>query len=745
VELIFWIIFFYIIYAVFSKLTARKDSESEIYFRVTTSHDYDDDEYDVPKGKPAKWLSAGEGVTVQGHEISGGLIYVGEKLLDLSGYRNDACLIQPECKIIEAEPWEGSEDMGYWPRYIDISAQSRGAYLKWLATGRSEPETYIGYVFLFFYGLERRVFFDAINGEDVLESERETIVKEVKRLLGIYGSNNSFKGYANNFIAMEWILFHQELPIPDSIVLQNRQFVLPFQINLATYVSEGKSITSEMALQWLRLSPDYNLRTPARRCANEFQILFKKYFNEKYPDGLTVKPNKRKLDAYFRAANGSISYNEDLDSKLKRIVGRLPDPFSLKGPVNKISAVAEQCTKDLDPYSRYLGRKDNNPKSMAAFSLLPKILLIERSGFNDARNKLAKACKNGPILLEVEKFYSGFGESLPLKIGKKESENLANLIEGLGFGVSPDIRYHNSKPVAEGKIVIFEKGHGVDFRPSREYRTMITILRLGAMVSQVDDDISPNEEFLLSQLITDDRELNGIEKDSLQAFLKWCLYTPQVSTGVKQRLSVLDKEEKAAISHILISVAHADGRIDPAEIKQLEKLYTQLGLDKAQVTTDLHVLAATSVAHEPVIVARKDEEKIHSIPKPGEPVAGFILNEELIRIREAETKQVKGILEDVFINEEEDEAESSEIKSDTLTKPIDLLDKPHQDLLNQLLKNESWSRESLHNMCEKLELMVDGAMEVINEWAFDQVNAPLVEDGDPLFIDIELAKEIMND
>ena len=43
---------------------------------------------------------------------------------------------------------------------------------------------------------------------------------------------------------------------------------------------------------------------------------------------------------------------------------------------------------------------------------------------------------------------------------------------------------------------------------------------------------------------------------------------------------------------MLVGVALADGKIDPAEIKQLEKLYGQLGLDKAMVTSDIHSLSS---------------------------------------------------------------------------------------------------------------------------------------------------------
>jgi hypothetical protein len=40
--------------------------------------------------------------------------------------------------------------------------------------------------------------------------------------------------------------------------------------------------------------------------------------------------------------------------------------------------------------------------------------------------------------------------------------------------------------------------------------------------------------------------------------------------------------------------------------------------------------------------------------------------------------------------------------------------------------------------------MPDGALEVLNEWSFANANAPLIEDGAPIYVDLELAKELNN-
>jgi hypothetical protein len=77
--------------------------------------------------------------------------------------------------------------------------------------------------------------------------------------------------------------------------------------------------------------------------------------------------------------------------------------------------------------------------------------------------------------------------------------------------------------------------------------------------------------------------------------------------------------------------------------------------------------------------------------------------------------------------------------------PLALLDAAHQSFFKELIKQETWKREAIHETCKRLGLMVDGAMEVVNEWAFDNVNAPLIDDGEPVYVDINLAKEILNE
>ena len=710
----------------------QSDSAFRITISTSTSYGYGDDSSSRPKGSPAAWYGPGEPVEVKGLTIPG-MVYVGENLPDQSGYYNDASLINPKLKVVNAEPWQHGEEIGYWASYSRIPAQCRGAYLKWHATERSEPETNIGYVFLFFYGLERRLFLDG-REQRISEPERQAIVDEVRRLLSIYGANRSFRGYASNLLAMEWVLFQSHEEMPDYINLTDSYSSDPFQMQLARTVAAKAPLSHLMAIQWLTLHPEFGLRTPARRCTKEFKELYAQRYTEKYGEGIVVPPNKKRLSISYHAASPSLR-------GMRLDFTELPDPFMLTASLKKVHAIAETCTDELDAYSRYLGRKGSEPESLAALALLPKDLVPNAPAAAKMKDALNTLAGSRPCLLETVKLYEILGEEPPAQLGKKDAENLATFVEKLGFGLIPDIRYYGVRPDSNSSVVVFPHGHGVDFKPSGEFRLVGSMLRLGAMVSQSDGNVSPHEEEVLKNLILDNRHLTGIEKDSLLAYLHWSLYTPQGTAGLKQKLADIGESEKAVVSRILISVAHADGYIDPKEVKQLEKLYSSLGFDKSQVLSDIHAASADA----PATVAHRDQETTHAIPQSADAAPVFMLNEELIRIREQETRQVRDVLENIFTEHVEEPApvEVSEQTSQH-SSPLEGLDGAHQTLFTHLAEQTHWERSAVYEMCKELGLMFDGAMEVLNEWAFDTVNAPLLDDGDPIYFDTELAKEIVD-
>ena len=138
----------------------------------------------------ARWIPCGESVDVAGMSIPNGMLYVGLSLPTAQG-RQEPALINPNLPVSRQPVDISQRQMQYWPSYSEISPDARRAYLQWLSTGRTDPTADIGYVFLFFYGLERRALVD-LESTPGAQEEVQSIVTEVRRLLSLYSQSGSF-------------------------------------------------------------------------------------------------------------------------------------------------------------------------------------------------------------------------------------------------------------------------------------------------------------------------------------------------------------------------------------------------------------------------------------------------------------------------------------------------------------------------------------------------------------------------
>ena len=154
------------------------------------------------------WLKPEDSVKVRGVTVHGGFFYFGHDLKSLDGYGAESSLVDPSLPIMDMPMTYEDESLGYWPSYSSISSGCRGAFLKWLSSDRSNPNVPLGYVFIYLYGLERRVVVD--NPESDIRGKVSSyelpelclIFDEVKRLRSIYGSSNSFYRYSTRLLEL---------------------------------------------------------------------------------------------------------------------------------------------------------------------------------------------------------------------------------------------------------------------------------------------------------------------------------------------------------------------------------------------------------------------------------------------------------------------------------------------------------------------------------------------------------------
>lgn len=242
--------------------------------------------------KPGRWVRPGEAVDVAGYTITGGNFYLGGRLPGQHGM-TDASLIDDSYPINPKSMEFSDESLGYWPRFSSISPNCRGAYLNWLASDRSTPAIPLGYAFIYFYGLERRILIDSQSPEGIGAPEYLAIAQEVHRLLDCYGDSRSFRNYATGFLEAMAIL-KPDLMAPPVDAYDPIRFPGSSKLSIAETVCAGKPVPADQALAWLFLS-GFSPKTAARRCAPEFAELFQIRYSAKFGEGMTVKPNKTKL------------------------------------------------------------------------------------------------------------------------------------------------------------------------------------------------------------------------------------------------------------------------------------------------------------------------------------------------------------------------------------------------------------------------------------------------------------------
>lgn len=156
---------------------------------------------------------------------------------------------------------------------------------------------------------------------------------------------------------------------------------------------------------------------------------------------------------------------------------------------------------------------------------------------------------------------------IPKAINKKDSDLLIALATKANVGIAPDPQIHQAKFKLDGNLVLFSPGYGLCFEPSQEFNRVSVAIKLGAMIATTDGCVDDNEKSALQRLIEHDNKLSPTEKNSLNAYLIWCLSTPANAAGLKVKIERFKASEIEFLKTFMVSIALSDGNVDSAEIK----------------------------------------------------------------------------------------------------------------------------------------------------------------------------------
>ncbi|WP_301306386.1 TerB N-terminal domain-containing protein [Actinosynnema pretiosum] len=700
--------------------------------------------------QPPTWSPFGATAQVAGRMVSASMLYVGKLPGGTHSHDRDVEVVDPTLPVDWAHPDFNGRSMGYWPAYHSIDPRNRAAYLMWLDSGRKAPDAYIGYVFLYFYGLERRVLVDP-RRDPTAEADLPRIFAEVTRLLVVYGDNRSFHGYATAFRDLLHTLLDQGGDTPPDPDEHNRwDPPLRLRLGVGRFAEAGSPVPADWAWAWAMTHPEIHPRTPASRCPDEFRALFTARYRADHGDGIVVRPLKKRVELRYHPASGGIGEVV--------VTTGVPDVLTATIPTRKLAALVDSCADDLDAYSRLLGRQPEASGTLPALALLPAELAAGE-GLRPVRELVDRLLPAdlSQARFELSELTGLWPARTPGKFLKADAVGIAQLLDKLGVGIEPDVRL-GGPVLASGPAVLFRVTAAQPTSASPEYTAATTLLHLAAVVSAADDDVSDDERDHLVAHLESSLDLTEGERIRLAAHLDRLLVSAPKLTGLTKRLAALGDAQRAHVARFATVVAAVDGVVSPGEVDTLRKIYKLLGQDPDSVYAELHALSAEAPqsakgtpsrpapATEPVTVVPSDGVPSgYLIPPRPEPerlaqpgrTGSLRLDPELIAAKMRESAAVAALLADVFDDEpgEPRPAPAAPPAPVVQVEPVGSLDNAHSAVLRRLATAPEWSRADYESLCAGFGLLPEGVLDVLNEAACEASDEPVVEDdGDRLTI-----------
>lgn len=678
-----------------------------------------------------RWIPSGEVTRVAGRAIDG-MVYIGSESQRDGWYRHGGSSIDPRLSVAAVGRDFVGDTMSYWPTYRDIDRSARATYLDWLAGDRADKRIGAGYVFLYFYGLERRFFVDHPPDE-----EKSLLMAEVNRLLHVYGENASVRRYLSTFLDAAQIALNPLGDEEPSFEQSGYEIPLGLRVAIGRMLKEGKPLTADWLLAWYVADPTRRLRTPAKRAFAEFRALFGLLFEDRYTEGLRQRAPKRLIHVHYSAA--SSAFQADLSTDL----GDVPDISGLSRPLNIADEIVEQATVALDKYSRFLGRNPEGRDTIEAHALLPDRLwpLFPSAKMEQLGEWASEIIKRGG-LVSVEQVVGRLEGIEPTKIAKRQLTGAADALARLSIGMAPDPRFALRSPKLGEPVVLFGLPEGIMAleEVSDDYRHVLVAIAIGSFIAHADGTIAaPEHAALLARI--DTAELPAPERARLVANLQWLMAVRPDLALFRRRLVDASEEVRQQFGEMALGMAAADGVIDPGEIKAVERLYKSIGLSAEGIYSALHALAA---GDEPITVRRAQEQpKEFAIPKP-EREATVSLNTDRVAALMADTARASAVLGSIFSDDDPEESDPQKEAVDDADTVFTGLEPRHAAFLGELLTRPHWDEPDMATLARQFELMQAGTIETLNEWSFDRFGDTLIEEYEGYELNPEVSAELVN-
>jgi hypothetical protein len=675
---------------------------------------------------------------VNSFDIPGGMIYVGSFMPASPGGGWGAeepapCLINPALKVSAGKPTI-ELDMGYWPSYSAIDPIHRLNYLHWLSSGKRDARFPVGYAFLYFYGLERRLLAD-----DPSPQEETLLIAELERLRNLYSASRSFTGYSTALLDIVQLRRLSAAPPgmdlwKPSLTEQGETMPILLRLKIGVMAVMGTPLDFEHAMAAMLTMPQQQggvrRGIGVTRTHAEFLDLARRRFATQFPAGFPLRDRKdSNLTLTYRAASRNLEVGIRVEG-----IARVPDPLNLAW--TEMSDLCAKAADDLTPYARAVGKERVRANSVEAALALPEDFgdTAATTAFKQWLGTLPAPFAEVP-LTTLGRWCFGDGKAAD---GIKQAQQISAVLARVGYGMEPDPIYGSPRPRDTVLLFPAATSSGAGSAVFQRAGLIATVLASGEATA----DHAPRIASELASRLA----LNAAETVRVAARHRVMRGRALPVSGLTRLGQSMTADERSAVAAMSAAVAAACGDVGRATITALERLHDAFGVERRALYAALHQGAASTAvpATEPVIVELPPmpSARFHIPPPPPAqaPSGEFAIDMARVSAILRQTREVAQVLAPIYEDDAASPAqpEVAEVPLAPSGSRFPGLGADHARLLEALCGKERWSRADYQAKARDFGLLPDGAVEAINEWAYDELGDELIEDGDPLTINVAL-------
>jgi uncharacterized tellurite resistance protein B-like protein len=698
-------------------------------------------------GSRPYFVGPGAQIEVAGKTLHDPLIYVA----DCESVRGADASLLCRFRAIAPSQAESPGALGYWPKLNELRPHQVGTYLAWLEDGRRDPGVDIGYVFLYFYGLEWRTL---IDGEDIV-----SVAKEVLRLLGIYGQSRSFRNYATGLVAhlvMTGRLKPTQKLLSRLVDLQAAHIEDSLHMLLVGFLARERQplpVTWAMSLA----SQDVRARgsSVAERAPEEFENLFTKGYQHSFGLGVVPTPGNHDTVLSYRAASPSLLPGTQAAAKI--MAAHWPTVQGWGAQFTPVVNLWNECVDKLRSFASKVTREGRD--SSRAFEALPDELREDKkhplqSAWDGLLAEFSPT--SGVIILPVSRLASLRGIERRPRLTLPQSRELASLAEMLGTPLEPDARYMGRSYDWDGHLAALRLPEEPVLPETPNYYLSTILLRLAVEVARADGQVDADERRVIGEFLGERFALSWNERLRLNGFLEVLLHAGDSLSGLKKTLSSrFSEDQRKAIGKFLLMVASASKGVSAEEVSALERSFKALGIDPGLVSKYLQdqpvsgptrpVSVSAAVADGGETIPHEGEldlNRIRSLRAETEEVASMLLTAMTSSAPNLEPEEELAAVADTLPPARDPEAAPSAPLPATPTGGLfDELRASLRPLLEEILDRPKWDNADFDALARRHGTTSAAAIEEINGWADEVLGDFLIEEGATLEIHVHLMEQ----